>query len=206
MPAIDRATAVNPTDLPKQQAAVAYWLSKKYRVAPEPLGALVAGVVPRLGAHDGACPGGCDRALDDTESLQVIASLIKQRRDSIEQFTRGGREDLASKEAAEMAVLEAYLPPAIGEAEIAAAIDAAIAETGATGARDMGKVMKAVNTALAGQTIDSIVMHGYAALASSMQRFFRDAGAVKKQNRVFGGLLMGVGAALFFVKRGGATT
>ena len=98
------------------------------------------------------------RALDDTESLQVIASLIKQRRDSIEQFTKGGREDLASKEAAEMAVLEAYLPPAIGEAEIATAIDAAITETGATGARDMGKVMKAVMARFQGATLDGKVV------------------------------------------------
>ena len=98
------------------------------------------------------------RALDDTESLQVIASLIKQRRDSIEQFTKGGREDLASKEAAEMAVLEAYLPPAIGEAEIATAIDAAITETGATGARDMGKVMKAVMARFQGAPLDGKVV------------------------------------------------
>ena len=98
------------------------------------------------------------RALDDTESLQVIASLIKQRRDSIEQFRKGGREDLATKEAAEMAVLEAYLPPAIGEAELAAAIDAAIAETGATAARDMGKVMKAVMARFQGATLDGKVV------------------------------------------------
>lgn len=98
------------------------------------------------------------RALDDTESLQVIASLIKQRRDSIEQFRNGGREDLATKEAAELAVLEAYVPPAAGQAEIEAAIEAAIAETGAAGARDMGKVMKAVMARLQGATLDGKVV------------------------------------------------
>lgn len=98
------------------------------------------------------------RALDDTESLQVIASLIKQRRDSIEQFRKGGREDLAVKEEAELAVLDAYLPPPVGEAEIAAAVDAAIAETGATGAKDMGRVMKAVMARFTGSTLDGKVV------------------------------------------------
>jgi uncharacterized protein YqeY len=98
------------------------------------------------------------RGLDDTESLQVMASLIKQRRDSVEQFRKGGREDLATKEEAEIGVLEGYLPPPIGEAEIAAAIDAAIAETGAAGARDMGKVMKAVMARFQGATLDGKVV------------------------------------------------
>lgn len=98
------------------------------------------------------------RALDDTESLQVVASLIKQRRDSVEQFRQGGREDLATKEEAEIAVLDAYLPPPVGEAEIEAAVAAAIAETGATSARDMGKVMKAVMARFAGATLDGKVV------------------------------------------------
>jgi uncharacterized protein YqeY len=98
------------------------------------------------------------RALDDAESLQVMASLIKQRRDSVEQFRKGGREDLAVKEEAEIAVLETYLPPAVGEAEIAAAVEAAIAETGATGARDMGKVMKAVMARFTGTPLDGKVV------------------------------------------------
>ena len=72
------------------------------------------------------------RALDEAEAQQVIASLIKQRRDSIEQFRKGGREDLADKEAAEIATLEAYLPPPVDPAEIERAVDEAIAETGAT--------------------------------------------------------------------------
>src|SRR5690242_1665716 len=69
------------------------------------------------------------RGLDDAESQQVMASLIKQRRDSIEQFRKGGRDDLAVKEEAEIAVLEAYLPPPLDAAQIEAAVDAAISET-----------------------------------------------------------------------------
>ena len=94
------------------------------------------------------------RALDDAESQQVITSLIKQRRDSIEQFRNGGRDDLAVKEEAELAILETYVPPPVGAAEIAAAVDAAIAETGAATAKDMGRVMKAVMARLAGATVD----------------------------------------------------
>ena len=94
------------------------------------------------------------RALDAAESEQVIASLIKQRRDSIEQFTKGGRDDLASREAAEISMLEGYLPPPLDPAELEAAVDAAISETGATAARDMGRVMKAVMGRFAGRTVD----------------------------------------------------
>lgn len=94
------------------------------------------------------------RALDETESQQVIASLIKQRRDSIEQFTSGGRADLAARETAEIAVLEPYLPPPVDAADLERAVEAAVAETGATTAKDMGRVMKAVMNSLAGQTVD----------------------------------------------------
>ena len=94
------------------------------------------------------------RALDDTESQQVIASLIKQRRDSIEQFRKGGREDLASREQQEIVALEAYLPPPLPMAEIEAAIDAAVAEAGASSAKDMGRVMKSVMSRLAGRAVD----------------------------------------------------
>src|SRR5262245_50977209 len=73
-----------------------------------------------------------NRALDEAESLQVVASLIKQRKDSIEQFTAGGRHDLAEKEQAEITLLERYQPPAADPAAIAAAIEAAVSETGAT--------------------------------------------------------------------------
>jgi uncharacterized protein YqeY len=94
------------------------------------------------------------RALEPAEELQVVASLVKQRRDSIEQFTAGNRLDLAEKERAEIAVLETLLPPAASEAEIAAAVDQAVTETGAAGPKDMGKVMKAVMATLAGKTAD----------------------------------------------------
>jgi uncharacterized protein len=94
------------------------------------------------------------RALDDSESQQVIVSLIKQRRDSIEQFRQGGRQDLVDREAAEITTLEAYLPPPIDPAEIERAVSEAIAETGATSPKDLGKVMKAVMPKLAGRTVD----------------------------------------------------
>ena len=94
------------------------------------------------------------RQLDEKEEQQVIASLIKQRRDSIDQFLKGGRKDLADKETAEIAVLEGYLPPAVDEAELETAIDGAISSTGASSPKDMGKVMKAVMAALAGKTVD----------------------------------------------------
>ncbi len=94
------------------------------------------------------------RPLDEAESIQVVNQLVKQRRDSIDQFRAGGRPELADKEQAELTFLEQFLPPAADEAAIAAAIEAAVAETGAASAKDMGKVMKAVTTALAGQTVD----------------------------------------------------
>ena len=94
------------------------------------------------------------RDLEDAEVLQVVATLVKQRRDSVEQFTKAGRTDLADKETAEIAILEHYLPPAISAEEIEAAVDAAIAETGASSAKDMGKVMKAVMPKLAGKNAD----------------------------------------------------
>jgi len=94
------------------------------------------------------------RDLDDSEARQVVASLVKQRRDSIEQFTKGGRQDLADKEAAEIRVLESYLPPSADPAIVDRAVAEAIAETGATTAKDIGKVMKAAMAKLAGQTVD----------------------------------------------------
>lgn len=94
------------------------------------------------------------RALDEAEAQQVIASLIKQRRDSIEQFRKGGREDLAAKETAEIQTLESYLPPAMEAGAVEAAVDEAIAETGAATAKDMGRVMKAVMARLAGRAVD----------------------------------------------------
>jgi uncharacterized protein YqeY len=98
------------------------------------------------------------RALDEAESLQVVGALVKQRRDSIEQFRAGGRQDLVDKEQAEIAFLERYLPPSADPAAIAAAIEAAIAETGATSPKDMGKVMKAALAKLTGLTVDGRVV------------------------------------------------
>jgi uncharacterized protein YqeY len=94
------------------------------------------------------------RALDDNESRQVVSALVKQRRDSIEQFTRGGRQDLADKETAEIAILETYLPAAVDGADLERAVDAAIASTGAASQKDMGRVMKVVMADLAGKTVD----------------------------------------------------
>src|SRR5687768_15871270 len=92
--------------------------------------------------------------LDDAEVLQVVASLVKQRRDSIDQFTKAGRTDLVDKETGEIKVLEQYQPPAATAEEIDAAVAAAIAETGAATQKDMGKVMKAVMPKLAGKHAD----------------------------------------------------
>lgn len=94
------------------------------------------------------------RDLDDAESLAVVSALVKQRRDSIEQFQKAGREDLVAKETIDARVLETYLPPAASAEEIDAAVAAAIAETGAASPKDMGRVMKAVMPKLAGKSAD----------------------------------------------------
>jgi uncharacterized protein YqeY len=94
------------------------------------------------------------RALDEQEGRQVVSALVKQRRDSIDQFLKGGRKDLADKETAEIAVLEGYLPPALDPADVERAVDAAVASTGASSPKDMGKVMKAAMAELAGKTVD----------------------------------------------------
>jgi uncharacterized protein YqeY len=94
------------------------------------------------------------RALEPAEELQVVTTLVKQRRDAIEQFSAGGRTDLAAREQAEISILEGYLPPAVTPEELDHAIFQAIAETGATGPKEMGKVMKALMVALAGKTFD----------------------------------------------------
>ena len=93
-------------------------------------------------------------ALDESESLQVVASLVKQRKDSIEQFAKGGRQDLVDKETAEIRVLDAYLPAAAAPAAVEQAVVDAIRETGAASPKDMGRVMKAAMASLAGQTVD----------------------------------------------------
>jgi uncharacterized protein YqeY len=95
-----------------------------------------------------------NRDLEDGEILQVVASLVKQRKDSVEQFEKAGRTDLVAKETAEIAILQEYLPPAASQDDIDAAVAAAIAESGATSVKDMGKVMKAVMPKLAGRNAD----------------------------------------------------
>jgi len=94
------------------------------------------------------------RELDPTEALAVVQSLVKQRRESVEEFRKGNRADLAEKEEKEIVVLEAYLPAAVGEEAIRAAVEEAIRETGAATAKDIGKVMKAVMGGFAGQNVD----------------------------------------------------
>ena len=99
------------------------------------------------------------RELDETESLQIVSSLIKQRRDSIEQFEKGGRSDLAAKEAAEIRILEAYLPPAPSPEEVEHAVDTAITATQASSMKDLGRVMKAVMATLAGRSVDGKIVN-----------------------------------------------
>jgi uncharacterized protein len=88
-------------------------------------------------------------ALDEAEAIKVLQGLVKQREDSIEQFRKAGREELAAKEEAERAILAAYLPAEASDADIAAAVETAVAETQAASAKDMGKVMKAALARLA---------------------------------------------------------
>jgi uncharacterized protein len=97
-----------------------------------------------------ARPSGKD-AISDAEILQVFAKMIKQRRDSVEQFTSGGRAELAAAELAEIAVIESYMPQQMGEAEVKAAAMALIKEMGAAGVKDMGRVMAAMKEKYAGQ-------------------------------------------------------
>jgi len=94
------------------------------------------------------------RPLDDAESLQILQTLVKQRKESVELFTRGGRMDLADKEAREIAIIETYLPAAADTADIDRAIEAAIAETSANSPKQMGAVIKAARARLEGKTVD----------------------------------------------------
>jgi uncharacterized protein YqeY len=135
-----------PTLLEQVTKDIADAMRQKSQVTLAPLRMLKAAIMNRE-VEKG-------RALDETESRQVVSALVKQRRDSIEQFRAGGRQDLVDREQAEVAFLERYLPPAADESVIAEAIDAAVTETGASGPKDMGKVMKVVMTKLAGLTVD----------------------------------------------------
>lgn len=98
------------------------------------------------------------RALDDSESLAVVNSLIKQRRDSIDQFGKAGRTDLVEKEAAELTILEAFLPPAMDTAEVERLVGEAVRESGASSPKDMGRAMKAAMARLAGSGVDGKVV------------------------------------------------
>jgi uncharacterized protein len=94
------------------------------------------------------------RKLDDAESIQLLQTLVKQRKESIEQFGKGGRNDLVEKEAAELKILEGYLPAGASEAEMDSAVSQAIASTGATSMKQMGAVVKAAKDALTGKAVD----------------------------------------------------
>ena len=94
------------------------------------------------------------RALDETESIQLLQTLVKQRKESIEQFTKGARQDLVDKETKELAILETYLPAGASEAEMDAAIAKATAETGASSLKQMGAVVKAAKAHLEGKAVD----------------------------------------------------
>jgi uncharacterized protein YqeY len=98
------------------------------------------------------------RALDDAESLQVLQTLLKQRRESVEQFTKGGRQDLADKETKEIAILETYMPAGASDADMDAAIEAAIVDAGATSPKAMGAVIKAAKVRLEGKTVDGKIL------------------------------------------------
>jgi uncharacterized protein YqeY len=96
--------------------------------------------------------------LDDDEMLKLLRSLVKQRRDSVEQYEKAGRQELADKEKAEIEIIEVYLPQSASQEEIESAVRAAIAETGAASMKDMGKVMKVAQAALSGKNADGRIV------------------------------------------------
>jgi uncharacterized protein YqeY len=98
------------------------------------------------------------RPLEDAESLQILQTLLKQRRESVEQFTKGGRQELADKETKEIAIIEEYLPAGASDADMTSAIEAAIVETGANSPKQMGAVIKAAKAKLEGKTVDGKVL------------------------------------------------
>ncbi len=98
------------------------------------------------------------KALDEPESLRVLSGLVKQRKESVDQFQKGGRQDLAEKELKEIAVIESYLPKALSAEEIGRHVEAVISDTGAKSLKEMGAVMKAVMARLAGHTVDGKVV------------------------------------------------
>ena len=98
------------------------------------------------------------RPLEDAEILQMLQTLLKQRRESVEQFTKGGRTELADKETKEIAIIETYLPAGASDAEMVKAIDDAVAETGANSMKQMGAVVKAAKAKLEGKTVDGKIL------------------------------------------------
>jgi uncharacterized protein YqeY len=98
------------------------------------------------------------RPLEDAESLQILQTLLKQRRESVEQFTKGGRQELADKETKEIAIIEEYLPAGASDADMTSAIEAAIVETSANSPKQMGAVIKAAKAKLEGKTVDGKVL------------------------------------------------
>ena len=98
------------------------------------------------------------RPLEGLEAQQVLQTLVKQRHESVEQFTKGGREDLAAKEASEITIIEKYLPPAPSDAELTRAIEEAISEVGADSLKQMGAVIKAARAKLEGKTVEGKIL------------------------------------------------
>ena len=138
-------------------------MSLKLRIEEDMRNALRAGDKPRLGVIRMALAAIMQREIDDRktldepESMAVIEKLVKQRRESIVQFEQAGRDELAAKERAEIEVLATYLPEQLGDDEIDAVIDAAIAGTGASSMRDMGKVMAEIKRTAQGRADMSAV-------------------------------------------------
>jgi uncharacterized protein len=132
-------------------------MSLKERVTEDMKAAMRAKDAPRLLTIRGLLAAMKQRevderiVLDDTATIAIIDKLVKQRKDSIEQFAAGGRQDLVDKETAELHVLESYLPQRLGADEIRAEVAALVAETGATGPSDMGKMMAAAKARFAGR-------------------------------------------------------
>jgi uncharacterized protein YqeY len=135
-------------------------MSLKDRITEDMKTAMRAKDAPRLLTIRGLLAALKQREVDervvltDADVIGIVDKLVKQRKDSIEQFTQGGRRDLADKEAQEIRILETYLPPAADPALIERAVLEAIAETAAVSVKDVGRVMKAAMAKLAGQTID----------------------------------------------------
>jgi uncharacterized protein YqeY len=98
------------------------------------------------------------KTLDESETIQILQTLVKQRKESIEQFTKGNRPELAAKETKELGIIESYLPRGATQAEMDAAISKAIAETGANSMKQMGAVVKAAKSALQGKTVDGKIL------------------------------------------------